>query len=105
MKTLLFSVADNYGVGMYAFYLFLLTVWWSKNWGDATACPYSPIEELVQGNQIVYKVLLTIFSQVLGGLVIFRYVQYLWALELTETHRGKAFEDCTADLNVWTLRA
>lgn len=39
-------------------------------------------------------------AQVLGGLAIFRYVQLLWSLELVETHRGKASEECVADLQV-----
>lgn len=85
---------------MYAFYLFLLTLWWSKNWEEASACPYIPIEELVQGSQVISKAILTILFQVFGGLVIFRYIQYMWALELTDIHRGKAYEDCAADLNV-----
>lgn len=30
----------------------------------------------------------------------YSYVQVLWELELAETHRGRAYEDCTADLQV-----
>jgi len=43
---------------------------------------------------------LIIAAQVIGGLVIFRYIRILWSFELTEQHRGRADEDCTADLKV-----
>lgn len=93
-------MADNFGVGAYALYLFLLTIWWSKHWENATACPYSPVEEILEGTQYITTAFLLILSQVLGGIVIFRYVQLFWALELVETHKGRAFGECTADLQV-----
>jgi hypothetical protein len=40
----LFLVADNYGVTAYAVCLFLLTIWFSEHWGEATACPYNHFE-------------------------------------------------------------
>merc|ERR1711936_727331 len=46
----LIIIADNYGLAAYGLYLFLLTIWWSMKWGDATACPYNHFEECVQGN-------------------------------------------------------
>lgn len=46
---LLISVADNFGVATYAIFLFALTIWWSLNWGDATACPYTHIEDVIEG--------------------------------------------------------
>ncbi|CAH2011025.1 unnamed protein product [Acanthoscelides obtectus] len=96
----LIIVADNWGVGAYALYLFLLTIWWSLKWEDASACPYAPLEQVFEGSKNVKTALLIVISQVLAALVTFRYVQVLWALELTETHQGKAYEDCTADLQV-----
>jgi aquaporin related protein len=36
----------------------------------------------------------------MGGCCVFRYVQFFWWLELTKNHQGRAFEDCTADLQV-----
>lgn len=45
----MFSVAENFGVGTYAIFLFALTIWWSMNWGDATACPYTHLEEVIEG--------------------------------------------------------
>lgn len=94
------SVADNWGIEAYALYLFLLTIWWSSCWEESSACPYMPLEELLEGTKNFSTVGLIILSQVLGGLVTFRYVQLFWATELVETHRGKAFEDCAADLQV-----
>ncbi|XP_068913262.1 aquaporin-11 isoform X1 [Tenebrio molitor] len=99
----LIVVADNWGIWAYALYLFLLTIWWSKNWDTATACPYSPVEEILEGAQDVSNAALLIFSQILGALVTFRYVQILWAMELVETHRSKAFEECVADLQVHVI--
>lgn len=93
-------MADNYGVWIYALYLFLLTIWWSFRWENATACPYNPLEEVFEGNYNLLYALLLILSQVLGGLAIFRYVQLLWSLELVETHKGRAHEECVADLQV-----
>ncbi|KAJ8949772.1 hypothetical protein NQ318_019001 [Aromia moschata] len=96
----LIIIADNWGVGAYAFFLFLLTLWWSSHWEDATACPYSTMEEILEGAKSLKTAFFIVASQVLAALVTFRYVQILWALELVETHRGKAFEECTADLQV-----
>ncbi|XP_017769512.1 PREDICTED: aquaporin-12 [Nicrophorus vespilloides] len=96
----LIIVADNFGVWVYALYLFLLTIWWGKTWENASACPYNIMEEVAEGTQKITTATLLILSQVLGGLVIFRYIQILWSLELTENHRGRADEECTADLQV-----
>lgn len=96
----LFTVADNFGVWMYGCFLFVLTVWWSFNWEDATACPYCPIEEIFERKRNIFVGLLLIGAQVLGGLAIFRYIQVLWSFELAETHKGRAFEECTTDLQV-----
>jgi hypothetical protein len=57
----LIVVADNWGIWAYALYLFLLTIWWSKNWDTATACPYSPVEEILEGAQDVSNAALLIF--------------------------------------------
>ena len=35
-----------------------------------------------------------------GGILVFKYVQMYWALEISDTHKDKAFEDCKADLQV-----
>lgn len=96
-----FSVADNYGVSTYAIYLFLLTVWWSKVWENATACPYNPLEEVLEGSKAIYQALMLIVSQVLGGIVIFRYIEIIWSVEFAETHIGRIDEDCVADLAVF----
>ncbi|CAH1107266.1 unnamed protein product [Psylliodes chrysocephalus] len=96
----LIIVADNWGVSTYAIFLFLLTVWWGTQWEDASACPYCPIEEVLEGSKNMKTAILTIASQLVGALITFKYVQVLWSLELVETHIDKAYEDCTADLQV-----
>ncbi|XP_043281314.1 aquaporin-11 [Venturia canescens] len=96
----LIIIADNWGVSMYAIYLFVLTIWWSMNWEDATACPYTHIEDLVEGTKSLRDTFLLIWAELVGGLAIFRYVQLLWAMEIVSTHKNRAFEDCTTDLQV-----
>ncbi|XP_049949421.1 aquaporin-11 [Schistocerca serialis cubense] len=96
----LIIVADNYGVWAYAAFLFLLTVWWSSSWGEATACPYTHLEDVLRGCSDVLTALLMTGAELAGGVFVFRYVQYLWDLELAETHLGKAWEECSADLQV-----
>lgn len=93
-------MADNYGVWAYALYLFLLTVYWSTKWGTASACPYAPIEDVFEGVHNLAYALLLVAAQVMGGLAIFRYIRLLWSLELVETHKGRAYEECVADLQV-----
>ncbi|XP_073961455.1 aquaporin isoform X2 [Choristoneura fumiferana] len=99
----LIVVADNFGVGTYAIFLFALTIWWSLNWGEATACPYTHIEDIIEGKGDIRKALLKTWAELAGGLLVFKYVQMYWALEIAETHKDKAFEDCKADLQVPVL--
>ncbi|XP_063227405.1 aquaporin-11-like [Bacillus rossius redtenbacheri] len=99
----LIIVADNYGVSTYAVLLFLLTIWWSAQWGDASACPYTHLEDVVEGRQDLRRAVLKIWAELTGGVLVFRYVQLLWSLELTDNHEGRAFEDCSADLQVPVL--
>ncbi|CAH1400104.1 unnamed protein product [Nezara viridula] len=99
----LIIVADNYGVLTYGLYLFLLTIWWSQVWGDSSACPYTHIEEIVEGGQGPAVVVAKILAELAGGALTFRYAQYLWSLEVTINHRGRAYEACTADLQVPAL--
>lgn len=99
----LIIVADNFGVGTYAIFLFALTIWWSLNWGEATACPYTHLEDIIEGKGDVRKALLKTWAELAGGLLVFKYVQMYWALEISETHKDKAFEDCKTDLQVPVL--
>uniref|UniRef100_A0A336MNQ0 CSON001276 protein n=1 Tax=Culicoides sonorensis TaxID=179676 RepID=A0A336MNQ0_CULSO len=96
----LIIVADNFGVATYAIYLFFLTIWWSYNWEDASACPYTHMEDLCEGNCSVKDVALKTWAALMGGCCVFRYVQLYWWLEVTENHQDRAFEDCSADLKV-----
>ncbi|BES92397.1 aquaporin rerated protein, invertebrate [Nesidiocoris tenuis] len=96
----LIIVADNYGVSTYALFLFVLTIWWSRNWGDATACPYTHFEDVAEGREWIGQAILKILAQLAGGLLTYGYTQYLWSLEVSANHRGRAYEACTADLQV-----
>uniref|UniRef100_A0A1L8DF20 Aquaporin n=1 Tax=Nyssomyia neivai TaxID=330878 RepID=A0A1L8DF20_9DIPT len=96
----LIIVADNFGVATYAIFLFLLTIWWSQVWGDASACPYTHMEDMVEGKTSPRNVALKTWAQLMGGCCVFRFVQVLWWLELASTHEGRAFAECTADLQV-----
>ncbi|CAK1550393.1 unnamed protein product [Leptosia nina] len=99
----LIVVADNFGVATYAVYLFALTIWWSLNWGEATACPYTHIEDVIEGRGDVRKALMKTWAELGGGMLVFKYVQMYWALEIADTHKDKAVEDCSADLQVPVL--
>ncbi|XP_059057636.1 aquaporin-11 isoform X3 [Achroia grisella] len=96
----LIVVADNFGVATYGIFLFALTIWWSLNWGDATACPYTHIEDVIEGKGEIRKAVLKTWAELVGGLLVFKYVQTYWALEISDTHKDKAFEECRADLQV-----
>nr|QBL97995.1 aquaporin 5 [Dendroctonus armandi] len=96
----LIIVADNWGVNAYALFLLLLTIWWSTKWGEATACPYCPMEEAFAGLRTWKSALNIIGVQLMAALTTFKYVQVLWAIELVETHKDKAYEECSADLQV-----
>ena len=61
---------------MYAIYLFLLTIWWSMHWGDATACPYNHLEDLVQGNMSRQETIVRTIAEVVGGVAVFRYIMF-----------------------------
>jgi hypothetical protein len=66
------SVADNFGVSTYGVCLFLLTIWWAFNWGDATACPYTHIEDVVLGNTDARTAVLKSAFELAGGLLSFK---------------------------------
>lgn len=93
-------VADNYGVAVYAIFLFFLTILWSMVWGDATACCYTHIEDWLEGKTELRLVLLKTWAQLMGGCCVYRFVQIFWWFEFAQTHEGRAFESCTADLQV-----
>ncbi|XP_011253414.1 aquaporin-11 [Camponotus floridanus] len=96
----LIIIADNWGVWMYALYLFLLTIWWSLNWDEASACPYTHMEDVVEGKKPLGVAFLSICAELAGGLIIFKYIQMLWAFQLVSTHKNRAYGDCTTDLQV-----
>lgn len=93
-------VADNFGIAVYAICLFFLTILWSMVWGDATACPYTHMEDWLEGKTSLRLVILKTWAQVMGGCCVYRFVQIFWWLEIAQTHEGRAFESCTTDLQV-----
>jgi len=93
-------IADNYGVFIYSIYLFSLTIWWSGEWGLAAGCPYIHIENVLLGSDGIINAILKILAEIAGGILVFRYVQFLWNLEMSPYHVGKAYDDCTTDLQV-----
>jgi len=103
----LIIVADNYGLAAYGLGLFLLTIWWSQHWGDATACPYNHFESCVEGTMTRQETLVRTIAQTVGGVAVFRLVHLLWALEIAETHVGRShsavYNVCSADLTVPVL--
>lgn len=94
-------MADNFGVAAYAVFLFLLTVWWGKVWGDASACPYTHMEDMLEGKTSLKEVALRTWAELMGGCCVYRIVQVFWWFEFAETHEGRAFEECNADLQVF----
>ncbi|KAL5288351.1 AQP12B family protein [Megaselia abdita] len=96
----LIIIADNFGVAAYAVFLFILTVWWGQVWGDASACPYTHMEDLLEGKTTLREVALKSWAALMGGCCVYRFVQVIWWFEFAETHQGRAFEDCSADLQV-----
>ncbi|XP_032598041.1 aquaporin-11 isoform X2 [Drosophila grimshawi] len=96
----LIIVADNFGVAAYAIFLFLLTVWWGKVWGDASACPYTHMEDVLEGRTTFKEMALRTWAELMGGCCVYRIVQVFWWLEFAETHKGRAFEECNADLQL-----
>lgn len=83
---------------MYALYLFLLTIWWSMNWDEASACPYTHIEDVIIRKKPLTIAFLSICAELAGGLIIFKYIQILWAFQFVSTHKNRAYGDCTTDL-------
>merc|ERR1712080_6808 len=103
----LIIIADNYGIGAYFIYMFLLTIWWGQHWGDATACPYNHFEECVQGKMTKQETAVRTVAQTIGGVLVFRLIQVPWALEIAETHVGRShsavYNVCSADLTIPVL--
>jgi aquaporin related protein len=70
--TLFIAVADNYGVPAYSVYLFALTIWWGRVWGDATACPYLNFEDCLQGSMPPLETIVRTAAATFGGVAVFK---------------------------------
>lgn len=101
----LIIVADNWGVTAYGVVLFILTIWWSLNWGDASACPYTHLEDVAERRSNLLIALFKIGAELIGGYIIINYIQLLWSLEIATVHVGQAktVYKCQADLQVSVL--
>ena len=56
----------------YAVFLFLLTIWWSEHWGEATACPYIHFEETIKGKMGVVETVVRTAAEIAGGILVFK---------------------------------
>jgi len=97
-------VADVYGVWVYAVLLFALSLWWAAHWQDAAACPYIHVEDYLDGSSTLQHTVLCCLAELAGGLVIYRYVQFTWDLQLSTSHIAKSVWECEADLHVPALQ-
>ena len=99
------TVAEVYGVWVYAIALFLLTIWWAGHWQDASGCPYMHVESWLDGSSSFSQSLLCCLAEMAGGLAVYKYVQFLWDLNLSEpAYAHKNLWDCDADLQVPALQ-
>merc|ERR1712123_260127 len=48
------------------------------------------LESLIEGNMSRQVTIVRIIAQVVGGVAVFRLIQVLWAIEIAETHVGRA---------------
>ncbi|KAL0274600.1 UNVERIFIED_CONTAM: hypothetical protein PYX00_002695 [Menopon gallinae] len=96
----LIVVAEKFGVYAYLLYLFLLSIWWNLKWAEATACPYTHLEEAVQGNQEIPEVLMKIWAELTAGVFVIRLMMFLSNSDLVDSYEGRAIEKCEADLQV-----
>ena len=53
-------------------FLFLLTIWWSEHWGEATACPYIHFEETIKGKMGVVETVVRTAAEIAGGILVFK---------------------------------
>lgn len=58
------------------------------------------MEDMVEGKTSPRSVIFKTWAQLFGGIAVYRIVQIFWWFEVTYTHEGRAFENCTADLQV-----
>lgn len=54
----------------------------------------------MEGRTTLKEVALRTWAELMGGCCVYRLVQVFWWFEFAETHQGRAFEECNADLQV-----
>ncbi len=101
-EILFLIVLDEYGVVSYSVYLFAASVWWSLRW-EATAAPYTHIEDWLSGANDLFSVAALILSEILGGMIYYRlYLVPLWSLWYAgDAHQAKLENEfCSSDIRV-----
>lgn len=58
------------------------------------------MEDWLEGKSSLRSVILKTWAQLMGGCCVYRFVQLFWWFEFAQTHEGRAFENCTTDLQV-----
>ncbi|CAL8118457.1 unnamed protein product [Orchesella dallaii] len=93
-------IADNYGIWMYAATLYSVCLWWAIFWDDATACPYTHLEDLASGQSGFKMTFLIIIVEILGGIAAYPlYVKKFWLYKFIPIHSQRIYRNrCPADL-------
>ncbi|ODM94590.1 Aquaporin-12 [Orchesella cincta] len=95
-------IADNYGIWMYAVTLYAMCLWWAIFWNDATACPYTHVEDFVSGHSGFNMTVLIILIEILGGIAAYPlYVKKFWLYKFIPIHAQRIYRNrCPADLTL-----
>lgn len=89
-------VNAQFGIWAWSFCVFLLIMWRERSWAGTSACPYTLLEQYVEGGTRPFHVFLKILCQLSGAMVSCRWVRRLWMAEAKATHVA----ECSADLQV-----
>jgi len=100
-------VIEFHGIAVYFQVLFLLCLWRSFYWRNVTACPYSYVEEWLNGKFHAASVLAITLAQLVGGSLVYNYyTKSFWSFEFRDAHKGR-FDSlqCKSDVQVLPLYA
>lgn len=93
-------VGSNYGLWVYLIYAFFLILWRSCTWNNETACPYRPLEDVLEYNIDLSDAIGLIIFQLAGGILANRLMIKFWRLNLSTMHTGLHKGDCSNEINV-----
>jgi len=79
-----------------------MCLWWAIVWNDATACPYTHLEDVVSGQAGFKMTILIILLEILGGIAAYPlYVKKFWLYKFIPRHAERIYRNrCPADLTV-----